>query len=136
MKRTVLAACLLGIFLVSAALNYCLLERAAGYTPSDVSDSIRGEIAGVHGVFIAILIGGIFVKKRDETRVNGLTAGISIALSLIWSAYVTSSWMGYPANFNAASLLVQMGARGKEGSFLVAGMLAFVCGSEVTPKTG
>jgi peptidoglycan/LPS O-acetylase OafA/YrhL len=134
MKRTVLAAYLLGIFLISAGINYYLLQHATGYTPEAVSDSIRGEIAGVHGVFIAILIGGIFVKRADDTRVSVLVAGLSFVLSIVWAAYVTSSWAGYPKDFNADTLFTQMGDRGKEGSFLVAGMLAFICGSDQKSK--
>lgn len=130
MNRTVLASYLLGIYLISAAINLYLLQHAAGYTPSLTGDSIRAEIASVHGVFIAILIGGIFVKRADRTRVSALTAALSVVLSILWAAYITLSWKDYPMNINADALLIQMGARSKEGSFLVAGMLAYVCGSE------
>jgi hypothetical protein len=134
MKRTVLAVYLLGVYLISATVNCYLLQRASGYTPSDIANSIRGEIAGVHGVFIAILIGGIFVKKADTTKVSALIAALSITLSITWAAYVASSWVGYPTIVDSEALLGQMAARAKEGSFLVAGMLAFVCGSSPRPN--
>jgi hypothetical protein len=136
MKRSVLAAYLLGIYLVSAAVNFYLLQHAAGYTPSAVSDSIRAEIASVHGVFIAILVGGIFVKRGNDTRVRALVAGLSITLSILWAAYISLSWTDYPKLISADVLLTQMGARSKEISFLVAGMLAYICGSEVKPEAG
>ena len=132
MKRLPLILFLLVIFLLSMGLNYCLLLRHAGAIDRSTTDysDIFGAIVRTHSTYIGLLLGGLFARKHIPTRVAWPIAGAAITLSLSWAALVARAWDGFPLFIGAKQLVDILNQYAQMISFLVAGMLAYLVGSD------
>lgn len=132
MKRLPLMLFLLAIFLLSMGLNYGLLLLHAGAinrSTTDYSD-IFGAIVRTHSTYIGLLLGGLFARKQVLARVPWPVVGAAIALSLAWAALVVSAWHDFPLVIGAKQLVDLLNQYAQVLAFLVAGMLAYLIGSE------
>jgi hypothetical protein len=132
MKRLPLILFLLAIFLLSMGLNYGLLlhhASAIDRSTTDYSD-IFGAIVRTHSTYIGLLLGGIFALKQVRAHVPLPLAGTAIALSLAWAALVASAWYDFPFVIGAKQLVDLLNQYAQMLAFLVAGMLAYLIGSD------
>jgi hypothetical protein len=131
MGRTTLASTLLLLFLSSLIINFgLLLHFYPMMRPPDRND-LSSELLKIHSVPIAILLGGMFAHITRRGRVRPLLAGAAIGLSILWAGFVTTSWIGFPEPISATgadSVYAYLVQRSGDVSFLIAGMLAYVCG--------
>jgi hypothetical protein len=132
MKRLPLILVLLVIFLLSMGLNYGLLFQHAGAIDRSTTDytDIFGAVVRTHSTYIGLLLGGLFARKRVLARVPWPIAGTAIALSLVWAALVASAWRDFPFVIGAKQLVDLLNQYAQMLAFLVAGMLAYLIGSD------
>jgi hypothetical protein len=140
MKRLPLILFLLVIFLFSMGLNYGLLLQHAGAIDRSTTDytDIFGAVVRTHSTYIGLLLGGLFARKRVLARAPWPIAGAAIALSLVWAALVASAWRDFPLVIGAKQLVDLLNQYAQMLAFLVAGMLAYLIGSDhtETPPVG
>lgn len=132
MTRKVLACWLLTIFAISAIGNFGWMHHESLDIPPQDADSLVAAIAQAHSILMAMLIGVIFSDHRKVQRVGRLLCVFSIVLSVMWVAAFSECWVGFTSRFNAGGhggLVEQMNQRATEASFLVAGMLGYLCGA-------
>lgn len=132
MKRVPLITFLLVIFLLSMGLNYALLLQHAGAIDRSTTDyyDIFGAIIRTHSTYIGLLLGGLFASKQVLARVPWPLAGAAFALSLAWAALVASAWLGFPLVIGAKQLVELLNQDAQMLAFLVAGMLAYLIGTD------
>ena len=132
MKRLPLILFLLVVFLLSMGLNYVLLLQHAGAIDRSATDysDIFGAIIRTHSTYIGLLLGGLFARKQVLVRVPWPVAGAAIALSLAWTVLVGSAWHGFPLDIGAKQLVDLLNQYAQMLAFLVAGMLAYLIGSD------
>lgn len=132
MKRLPLILLLLVIFLLSMGLNYDLLLQHAGAIDRSTTDysDIFGAIVRTHSTYIGLLLGGLFARKQVLARAAWPVASAAIVLSLAWAALVASAWHGFPLVIGAKQLVDLLNQYAQMLAFLVAGMLAYLIGSD------
>jgi hypothetical protein len=136
MTRKILASWLLAIFAISAIGNYAWMLHKSPDTPPPAVPSLSTAIAQAHSVFMAMLIGTIFSDDKKRRTVGRLLAIVAIIFCVMWVAAFTTCWIGYPDRFNAGGpggLVEQMNQRAAAASFLVAGMLGYLCSAPAKP---
>jgi hypothetical protein len=119
--------------------NFGWMIHELADTPPENVNSLIATIAQAHSIFMAMLIGVIFSDQRKGRRIGRLQTAIAIGLSAMWAAIFGECWVGYVVRFNAGGsggLIDQMNQRAALASFLVAGMLGYICGKPADREAG
>lgn len=137
-KRTPILLGLLVVFLISGIVNYAVLMHFSDRIDPQSTDfsDIFGAIARIHSVYIGLILGGIFAKKRIVARVPWTLTVTAFVLAIAWSVFVATSWHGFPTTINTNGLINHLNQNAQTGAVLVAGALAYLLGSDLERLQG
>lgn len=131
MKKRDISIALLAVFLLSAVINYCILFHWRAYTPPDKFESLEMSILQIHGLFVTMILGGLFAKAPLTGIIPKALSIVCLCLCLLWAAFVTLCWSGYPYSTDIGAVIAQLDSHAKDASFLVAGIMTYLFSSSM-----
>ena len=130
MKDRTASLTMLAVFLLSLGLNLLHLHTVRVRMENDDYTKLHDCILRAHGVFVSVIVGGLFARGAKVRLVPAALATTAIVLCLAWTFYFSSSWSGFIIpGFDTGELVRRFDSCSTEATFLTAAVLNYFCGA-------